>query len=322
MRRAKLLWTWGEVLAEVPWLRERLEAFADVTVAHPAPAELAGRLAGHDVLVPRLSHTIDEPLLAAAALRLIGTPSTGSDHIDVAAAARRGIPVVRIKDDRALLDSIQSTAELAWLLVLSCVRNLRAATAHVLRGRWEAGEVRGHELIGRTLGIVGHGRLGTMVGRFGKAFRMKVLAADPAGVDDPRIEAVGLEELLRRSDVVTLHVHLTEATRRLIGPREFALMKPGAVLVNTSRGGVVDEAALLDALAAGRLAAAGLDVIDGERDPKRADSPLLRYAAAHDNLVITPHVGGCTFEAQAKAFTHFADKLRRAWEALGPIAKG
>ena len=120
-----------------------------------------------------------------------------------------------------------------------------------------------------------------------------------------------LEHLLATSDIVTLHVHLDDQTRGMIGAAQLAMMKPGAYLVNTSRGAVIDEPALIDALRSGRLAGAGLDVICDERDSRRSDRPLLQYAAAHENLVITPHVGGCTLESQHKAVLYFAEKLRR-----------
>lgn len=313
--RPRLLWTWPEAWEEIAPLRSLLEGFAEVDVRQPDGEELAALVANYDILVPRLSHEIGAALLGRAArLKLIGTPSTGSDHIAVAEAQRRGILTVTLKDDRDFLDSVQATAELAWLLIQACHRRLREALAQVERGEWQAQAVRGHELIGRTLGIVGYGRLGTMVSRFAHAFRMDVIATDPhVKITDPWVRQVSLDELLAEADAISLHVHLNEQTRGLIGRDAFARMKRGAVLVNTSRGGVIDEAALLEALRSGQLAAAGLDVIEGERDPHRAQRPLLRYAAEHPNLILTPHMGGCTVESQAKAFLRFAELLREAW---------
>lgn len=311
----RLLWTWPEVAAEVGELMPMLNGFADVDSLAVDQAELATIIADYDILVPRLSHTVNEDILARALhLKLIGTPSTGSDHIAVAAAKQRGIATLTLKDDRAFLDSVQATAEHAWLLILACHRRLREALAQVQHGGWDAQALRGQEMIGRTLGIVGYGRLGTMVSRFANAFRMPVIATDPyLRIDDPWVEQVPFEELLARADIITLHVHLNDETRGMLNRSAFAKMKRGVILVNTSRGGVIDEPALLDALRSGTVAAAGLDVIDGERDPARTQRPLLRYATEHDHLILTPHIGGCTEASQAKAFLRLAERLRDTW---------
>ena len=146
-------------------------------------AQLVSEIADYDVLVPRLEHEIDASVLdSGRRLRVIGTPSAGTDHIAVAEAKRRGIEIVSITDDREFLD--QATAELAWLLILACNRNLRQALQHVAEGGWQSSAVRGHELMGRVLGIVGYGRLGNMVSRFAHAFRMRVVAADPLPISD------------------------------------------------------------------------------------------------------------------------------------------
>jgi len=317
----RMLWCLPEAFVDAPALRPRLERFASVDVRRPAQAELASIVRYYDILVPRLSHEVNESMLdSAPSLKLIGTPSTGSDHIAVAAAKRRGIETVTLKDDRAFLDSIQATAELAWLLILACHRRFREALDQVERGQWNAQDVRGHELMGRTLGIVGYGRLGTMVARFAQAFCMRVIATDPfVTIRDPGVKQLPLEQLLVEADIISLHVHLSDSTRGLIGPREFTLMKHGAVLVNTSRGSVINEEALLKALREGKLAAAGLDVIQGERSTDRASRPLLAYAANHRNLIITPHIGGFTQESQIKAHGRFVELLEQAWaQRAGP----
>ena len=317
MSQPDLLWLLTDELDRIHGLRETLTDFARLNEPAADRGGIPDQIDRCEIIVPRISDEIDHQVIdRATRLRLIGTPSTGTDHIDIPHAAKRGIRIVSIKDDRAFLDTVQSTAELAWLLILACSRRLRAALDHVRAGGWNAAELRGHELIDRTLGIVGYGRLGTMVSRFAHAFRMKVIATDPQPIADGWVEQMAPDALLERADIITLHVHLNEETRGMIGRDQFARMKPGACLVNTSRGGLIDEDALLDALRGGRLAAAGLDVIEGERDPHRANRPLPRYAADHDNLIITPHVGGVTHESQAKAFMFFARKLRGAWEQI------
>src|SRR5690606_14738203 len=166
------------------------------------------------------------------------------------------------------------------------------------------------ELYGKTLGLVGAGRIGSEVGRRARAFGMQVIAFDPYLSDEQararQIERVGLEELLRRSDVVSLHVPLTDSTAGMIGERELAMMKPGAFLVNAARGGVVDEAALHRALVEGKLAGAALDVF--EQEPLPADHPLRKL----DNVVLTPHLGAATEEAQQNVALEIAEAIRAA----------
>lgn len=299
-----LRWCWPEALAELAGLEMFLRGFAQLRDDGSEMSDL-------ELWVPHLRDAVDAEAIAKLPhLRVIATPSTGTDHIDLAAAAAHGVHVLSLKDDRAFLDGVQSTAELAWMLILACSRNLRACMRMTHDGEWDAMAVRGHELLGGTIGIIGYGRLGSMVGRFANAFGMNVLAADPVPVSDQFVTQLPLPDLLQQAEIISLHVHLNDKTRNLIGPREFSLMRDDAVLVNTSRGGVIDESALLDALRSGRLAAAGLDVITGERDEHLNDHPLLRYAREHENLLLTPHVGGCTEEAQAKAMWFLARKLR------------
>ena len=313
MNRPALLWLWPEFLDDFPELADLLRSFAELDSRAWSRAQLLDHIGDYDILVPRLEHEIDLALLdAAPRLAVIATPSTGTDHIAVAEAQRRGIRIVSIKDDREFLDTVQSTAELAWLLILACNRNLRACLKQVDDGGWERQAVRGHDLIGRTLGIVGYGRLGRMVSRFAHAFRMNVIAADPQRVSDDWVRQMPLAQLLTEADIITLHVHLTDQTRGMIGAEQFSQMKPGVFLVNTSRGDLIDEDAMVEALRSGRLGGAGLDVVCCERQADRAQRPLFGYAAEHDNLIITPHVGGCTLEGQHKATLFFAAKLKHA----------
>jgi D-3-phosphoglycerate dehydrogenase len=167
-----------------------------------------------------------------------------------------------------------------------------------------------------TLGILGYGRLGRIVGQYGKAFRMRVLACDVRSVTpDEGVTMVDLDTLLRESDVLSIHIHL-QGNEGLIGRKEFAKMKSGAYLVNTSRGGIIDEAAFLEALESGKLAGAGVDVIHGEWDPNIGEHPLIRYARTHDNLIISPHIGGVTYESQDMTLRHTVMKLKRFLESI------
>jgi len=301
----------GFELSHIPETRRILESLGEVRYLDYDRAALAELLPEVDVLYTSLKVRVDRELLEQAPrLRCIATPSTGTDHLDLRAAEELGIPVLSLKEEIAFLRSVTATAELAFALILAAMRNLPFAFDAVRAGEWESRRFRGHQVYEKTLGIIGYGRLGEMMGRYGLAFGMRVLACDPyKTIAEPGIEQVDLDTLLHQADVVTVHVHLNNETRGLLSHREFALMKPGAYLVNTSRGAIIDDDAFLRALESGRLAGAGVDVLAGELDGPIGDHPLVQYARAHSNLVITPHMGGVTFESQEKAFAYTAKML-------------
>lgn len=247
---------------------------------------------------------------AAPRLRLVATYSTGTDHLDLARLAERGIAVISLKDDREILDQVTSTAELAFGLLLTCARRLGECFEATRAGRWERHKLAGRQLSGLTLGIIGCGRLGTMMAQYGRAFRMRVLGTDPQVKAFPEgVTPVALPRLLAESDFVSLHVHLAGETRNLLGARELAQMKPGACLINTSRGGLIDEAALIAEMRGGRIAAAGLDVIDGEWREDKFNHPLIAYSRENPRLYITPHVGGTSPDAIRLTARHTFEKV-------------
>jgi D-3-phosphoglycerate dehydrogenase len=256
----------------------------------------------------------DELLEGAPNLAVAATATTGSSHIDTDALERREIPLLTLNGERELLRELTPAAELTWLLVLACARKLVRAQEHVLDGGWDRTLFPGTMLNGRTLGIVGCGRIGTWVAGYGRAFGMRCVAYDPHADSFPEhVEAVSLEELLTAADVVTLHVHLTPETHGLLGRQQLESMKPGSILVNTSRGELVDEVALCDVLAIGNVAAAGVDVLSGE--PDLSDNPLLRYAREHDNLLITPHIGGYSPDALRTVVRFSGHRLAETFNA-------
>ena len=241
-------------------------------------------------------------------LRLVVTATTGADHIDAAALARRRIPLLTLKGQTDVLNELTPAAEHSWLLLLACARGLPAARAHVVDGGWQRTQFPGVMLRGRTLGIIGCGRIGQWMARYGQVFGMACRGYDPYLSEwPPHLVKTPLTELLAVSDVVTLHVHLSDATRGLLRREHFEAMKPGAIFVNTSRGELIDESALLEALQSGRLRAAGLDVLTGE--PDIAEHPLRRYAAEHPNLIITPHIGGFSPDALAVVLRFSAQRI-------------
>lgn len=268
-----------------------------------------------DVLWVRLRNRIDtEVLTAARRLKVIVTATTGLNHIDLEEARRRGIRVLSLQGETAFLRDIRATAEHTLALMLALLRHVPGATAHVREGGWNRDVFKGRELHGMTVGIVGYGRLGRILARYLKALGTRVLAADPhtdSKTVEPGVTLVALPQLLQGADLVTLHVNLSDETQGLFGREQFALMKQGAWFINTARGELVDETALLDALHSGHLAGAALDVLCHEHCEGMPAHPLVACARAHDHLLITPHIGGCTFESMEKTELFLAKRLSR-----------
>lgn len=294
----------------------RLREVADVTPGELDRPALLAAVRDAEVLWVRLGHQIDAALLAGApSLRFIASPTTGLDHIDLAEADRRGIRVISLRGETAFLRDVRATAELTLALILDLLRNVPAAVRGVLAGGWDREAYKGREVRGSTVGIVGYGRLGQLVAGYVRALGADVIATDPAGVSGEGVRSVSLDELLSAADIVSLHVNLTDATRGMFGARELSAMKRGARLVNTSRGELLDETALLAALETGQLAGAALDVLADERAVQIAEHPLVRYAREHDNLLITPHIGGCTYESMEKTELFLAERVCAALSA-------
>ena len=264
----------------------------------PTPEQLRARLAEADGLICTVSDCIDRAALdAAPRLRAIAAFAVGYDNIDVAAAAERGIAVGNTPD--VLTDA---TADLAFALLLAVARRLPQGIDAVRGGdwiTWEPSGDLGFAVYGATLGIVGDGRIGRAVAQRAGGFAMEVLIRG-------RASGVALDELLARSDFVSLHVPLTDETHHLIDDDALAAMKPTAFLVNTARGGIVDQQALARALHAGAIAGAALDVTDPE--PLPADDPLL----AAPNLLVVPHIGSATHSARERMAALAVDNLLAA----------
>lgn len=275
--------------------------------------DLIRELDAYDVLITRLAHQVDREVIdAGTRLRAIVTATTGLDHIDVDYADSRGIAVLSLRGESEFLRTICATAEHTWALLLALLRRIPQAFASVLEGNWNRDEFRGHELNGKRLGILGLGRVGRKVADYGLAFGMKVAAYDPYAAEWVKgVERIPqLLELLRSSDVISLHLPLNTETEHIIGDSELASLPSGSILVNTSRGELLDELALVRVLETGHLAGAALDVIQRERNPdKLFTSPLLSYARTHNNLLLTPHVAGATHESMAKTEIFMAGKL-------------
>jgi len=267
--------------------------------------ELLAAIADVDAILVRSATKVDaEAIDAAPSLKVIARAGVGLDNIDVAKATQSGVMVVN-----APTSNIVSAAELAVGLLLAAARNIAPASASLRRGEWQRGRYSGVELFEKTLGVVGFGKIGVLVAQRMSSFGMNVIAYDPfvqAGrAAQLGVRLVTLEDLMAEADFITVHLPKTGETTGLIGAEQLARCKPGAVLVNAARGGIVDESALYDSLKEGRIAAAGLDVFAQE---PCTDSPLFDL----DNVVATPHLGASTAEAQEKAGLSVAHSVRLA----------
>jgi len=278
---------------------------------------LLAAVADADALIVRNRTRVDAELIAAAAkLGVVGRLGVGLDNIDLAACATRAIEVIPATGANAL-----AVAEYVVATAFALIRGAYFSTAAVAAGEWPRAALgNGRELHGRTLGIVGFGSIGRATARLGRAIGMTTIGFDahiPASApawEEERTTPRPFDTLLREADVVSLHVPLSPATRGLLDAAAFALMKPDAILVNTARGGVVDEAALAAALKAGAIAGAALDVFQTE--PLPAGSPL----AGCRNLILTPHIAGVTRESNVRVSTLVADKVAAALDALRETA--
>lgn len=286
-----------------------LRTQAEVQVVDVPPGQLKTNVEGFDAVWVRLKHRIEKSMLSGTSIRAVACPVTGLDHIDLKGCDELGIRVVSLKGEIDFLKQVRATAELTVGLALALLRHIPRASQSVLAGEWARDRFRGHELFEATAGIVGLGRLGTLVAGYLKAFGMKVLAYDVKPVNADGVERVqSLEELLTRSNLVTVHVNLDEGTRRLFGRAQFSKMKRGAFFINTSRGDVVDEAALIEALDQGHLGGAAVDVLTGEPQVS-SQHAMVQAAQRLSNLLIVPHIGGNTFESFVKTETFVASKL-------------
>jgi D-3-phosphoglycerate dehydrogenase len=289
------------------------DRFDVILVEDSSAPEFTAELKTASGLIVRSATTVDSSVLDGAPdLRVVGRAGVGVDNIDVAAASERGVAVMNAPGGNTI-----SAAELTMALMLTVVRRVTEADRSIREGRWERSRLQGVELRGKTLGIIGEGRIGSEVVQRCRAFGMDVIVYDPYLAPERIAELhphlVTLDRLIESADVISLHVPLNAETRGMIGESALGRMKKGAFLLNVSRGGVVDEAALAAALVEGRIAGAGLDVY--EHEPLPPDSPLL----IAPNLVLTPHLGASTKEAQIQVALEVSKSMRAAL-ALGDMS--
>lgn len=276
------------------------------------PAEETGDV---DAVFTRLALILDEQFHARyPRLRWIVSPTTGLNHIALDHFAAHGVEVISLRGRTEFLDNIHATAEHTLALALALIRKLPAAAAAVATGIWDRNPHKGQELFGKTVLIYGYGRIGRQVAALYRAFGCVVRAHDSIAGRVPADLACDLAETLALTDILSIHVPLAAATEGLIDAALLARLPARAVLINTSRGEIVDQPALLDALDSGALAGAALDVLTGEPSPL---SPALsaRLAALGDRLLVTPHIGGFTDESLAAVETYITDAFLQAVDA-------
>ncbi len=275
--------------------------------------ELVQKIPEFDALIVRLSHQIDVEIIdSAKRLKVISSATTALNHINVDYAKKKGIEVLSLKNETDFLEGIHATAEHTWALILSLIRKVPQAYQSVLKGEWDRDSFKGRELHGATLGIVGLGRIGKKIAKYALAFGMKVIAYTKNSVDKyDHVQIIkSLESLLKLSDIVSVHVPLDSSTYKMFGREQFSKMKKGAFFINTSRGEVIDENALITAIKQGHLAGVALDVLHKEVQLIRYGlSKAVEFAKNEDRLIITPHIGGATLESMEKTEMFMAKKL-------------
>ena len=287
----------------------QLKTFAEVDVVETEKSDLTTCLASYDVFWFRLKFKIEEnDFPENTQCKFILCPVTGLDHIDLAACAKRNIQVISLKGETEFLSKVRATAELTLALTLALLRQVPKAVESVNTFTWNRDLFKGHEIFEKKVGIVGVGRLGKITAGFFKAFGATVYGYDIKPFDeDICIKVNSLEELAAQVDILSIHVAYHEDTHHLINEKIFSLMKPESILINTSRGGVVDSDDLLVALKENKLRGAALDVIENEYAIEK--HPLIEYAKENPRLIITPHIGGNTWESFDKTEHFLADKL-------------
>lgn len=252
-----------------------------------------------EILIVRLQSKVNKQVLEKFPdIRKLISATTGWDHLDMDAAKERNIEVLTLRGEDNFLRKIPSTAEHTWALLMSLIRNIPAANMDVYSGNWNRDNFRGYQLIDKTIGIIGYGRTGKQVATYATTFQMKVLFYDPYVKDckGSHEKVRDLNELLERSDIVSMHVHLSKETEGLLNSENLLKLKKGAFLLNTSRGKVWEEKAIVERLESKQIAGIAADVVNSEMENIK-DSPLWQAQQKYNNIIITPHIGGATWDA-------------------------
>ena len=271
-------------------------------------------VSGFDVLIVRLRNYIDKEIIDQAVnLKAIVTATTGLNHIDVEYANQKNIKVISLKGEYEFLKTVSATSEHTIGLILSLLRYIPDASNSVKKNIWDRNLFKGNEISGKMFGILGYGRIGTKVAKYAKAFGAKVIVYDIKKIDSKQKEIIiaeTIDELLQNSDILSIHIPFNKSTANLIDKSKIDKMKKTSIIINTSRGEIINEVDLLSALELSQISGAALDVLANEHiSPIKQSHPLIEYAKTHKNLIITPHIGGATYESMHKTEVFMAKKL-------------
>src|SRR3989344_2370197 len=310
----KILNTIGEQFA--PEAKKILDRLGSVDYKSVTQIEFEKIVGVYDAIVVGLTPLINKAaLVRAKCLKIIAIPANTLTSIDLDYARAKGIRVVSLLGETAFLNTITSTAELAFGLIIALTRFITWSFGAVKKYEWKREQFRGRMLYGKTLGVIGMGRLGRWIARYAKSFKMAVVFYDPYVEKSsiPGCQRVSFGELLKQSDVISLHVHLNQETEKMINVRSLKEMKKGVYLINTAVAGLVDEQALLAALKQGRIAGYGTDILGdlSNFNSSLAAHPLVEYAKANQNVIIVPRTGGMTHESRTRTDVFIAEKLAK-----------
>ncbi len=292
-------------------VQEELGSLAQVVRTEPVVEELLPMIeratavldASMKVRIPK------ETLEKAPELKVISTATTGADHINQSTLEERNISLLTLKGQKEVLHGLTGAAEHSWLLLMMCARNVRAAIHHVEGGGWERTEFAGTMLKGKTLGLVGYGRIGSWMATYAAGFGMDVVAYDPYVTTSPEgVTLTSIDEVYVKADFLSIHVHLSDETKHLINGEALGKMKDGVVIINTSRGDIIDEDAVVAGLESGIVSAIGVDVLTDE--PDVTHRPLYKHSLSHKNVIITPHIGGFCPESVDITVRYAAQRIK------------
>jgi D-3-phosphoglycerate dehydrogenase / 2-oxoglutarate reductase len=273
--------------------------------------ELCKIIHQYDGVIVRLGIKLDKNLLMKAkSLSFIATPTTGLNHIDLNFSKKNKIRIISLKNEKRFLKTITPTAELTFGLMINLMRNIIPCQRKVKKNIWNRNLFIGEELKNKRLGVIGLGRLGGQVAKTGCIFGMEIGYFDPYKKNKKYLKFNSLKSILKWADIITIHVHLNKQTENMINQNFFKNCNKGLYLINTSRGEIINESYLLEALKKNKIKGAALDVLSGELNPKSIkNNKLINYCKNHDNLIITPHIGGATKESMRKTEEFIANKI-------------
>lgn len=288
----------------------------NVTLANLTQEELKHVIHNYHIVVLRLGLKITREIIDLGYnLKYIVSPTTGLDHIDVDYASHRGIEIISLKGEIKFLEKIPSTAEHTWALLLSLIRKVPSAYEHVKSGGWNRYSFRGNNLKGKNLGIIGFGRVGKQVAKYAIAFGCNTAAFDPYVKNWPYTKVkrfIHVENLLNWSDIICIHIPYNQENENFLDKNLLSNLKDGSILINTSRAGIWDENVLVDLLNSQKIKALATDVLcDEQDDAQRVKGILYQYALKNNNVIITPHIAGATYESMEMTEIFVAKKLQK-----------